>query len=236
MKLNKAILKEKTQLTESIVELTFKTEKEFNYKAGQFITIKICDNEASPCFRAYSLASAPKNSSMKNQGFKLCIKIIEGGRGSNWICGLNIGDSVEFMGPNGKFTFHKTDKKILFVAVGTGIAPFKAIVEDELKNGNKNEMQLLFGLRHIKNIFYKKYFEKLAKEYENFDFTITLSQPENESWNGEKGRVTDILKNKNIDTKNTKIYICGLKAMVEDVEKLLLKKSVPERQIYFEKY
>lgn len=235
MKLNKAILKEKTQLAESIVELTFKTEKELNYKAGQFITIKICDNEASPCFRAYSLASAPKNKKIK-----LCVKIIEGGRGSNWICGLNIGDSVEYMGPNGKFIFHKTDretdKKILFVATGTGIAPFKAIIKDELKNGNKNEMELLFGLRHIKNIFYKKFFEKLVEKYKNFHFTITLSQPENESWNEKKGRVTDILKNKNIDTKNTEIYICGLKTMVDDVEKILLEKGVTEGQIYIEKY
>ena len=232
MPLNTAKLKEKIQFTSDVFELTFETPTTFNFEAGQFVTIKIAD-KTPPCFRAYSISSTPHEN---GNIFSTCLKIIEGGRGSNWLNNLKPGDPIEFLGPNGKFTFKGEKQKSLFVATGTGITPFNSIISDQLNKGNTNPIQLLFGLRHIENIFYQDFFESLAKKHPNFSYDITLSQPENNSWAGKTGRVTDTLKTMEIDTANTEIYICGLKAMIDEVLIILKEKSVPEKNIYFEKF
>lgn len=250
---NTAKLIKHTQLTSDIFELTFETETNLNFKAGQFITIKIAD-KAEPCFRGYSISSAPQN----NKGvfaiaktnlltthsaeapcvFDICVKTIKNGRGSNWLNNLQIGEKINFIGPTGKFTFSKTEKNTIFIATGTGVAPFKSILEDELKNKNtKNKITLLWGLRNTKSIFYENFLNELKKNHENFSFTITLSDQENHiKWSGKKGRVTDFLLKTKIDPENTETYLCGLKEMIEEVSAILQKKGLPKKAIHFEQY
>lgn len=232
MPLTKAKVIGQTKLTDDIFEVKFETLEPFNFQAGQFITIKIADNIA-PCFRAYSITTCPEKN---GKNIDICLKFIPGGRGSTWLSQLNPGDTVEFLGPSGKFIFKGEKEKILFVATGAGIAPFNSIIEDQLKKGNKKTIHLLFGLRHIKDVFYKDFFENLAKKYKNFTFDLTLTKPEDNSWKGSTGRVTPILEKMEIDTKNTEVYICGLKDMIKDVTEILQKKSLPKEAINFEQY
>jgi len=232
MAMKKAQLVDRKELTKDVVQFSFQCSEPFNFAAGQFVNIKIDDGNG-PCFRAYSLNSAPN----KKGTFELCVKVVEKGRGSNWLNSLDIKNEIIFLGPSGNF-IHSTpmEKEILFIATGTGVAPFKAIIEDELKKGSKQKMHLIFGVRHLSGIFYNELFENLAKEHENFSFDMTLSRPENDSWKGHKGRVTDLLENMDIDTEKTEAYICGLNAMIESVEKLLQKKGLGQEQIHSEKY
>lgn len=217
---------DKKELTEDVFELIFKRPEGFDFKAGQFITAKI-EDKMPPCFRGYSIASGPSKDNIE-----LCIKTIEGGRGSNWLNSLKKDDELTGIGPNGQFTLQNSDKDILFVATGTGIAPFKAMLEEHLEN-SKNGMHLIFGLRHVEDIVYRDLFEGLAEKHPHFTFDITLSKP-NDSWNGKKGRVTEILQN--YDIKDQEVYICGLNAMITSVEEILKSKGLPEEQIHFEKY
>lgn len=233
MELKKAKLIQKRVLTDDVIELIFEPKDNFKFTAGQFITIKINDKSSSTCFRGYSISSRPSGNI-----FELCVKIIPQGRGSNWLNSLKKEDEIEFIGPNGNFIFN-TDpsKKILFIGAGTGIAPLKSIAENELLNGNKQTISILWGLRYIKDIFYKDYFENLVHVHKNLSFEITLSQPENETWKGKKGRVTEILKNlSNQNFVDTEAYICGLRHMVEDVKTILKEKGLTEKEIHFEKY
>ncbi len=233
MELKKAKLMQKKSLTEDVIELTFETKNPFKFIAGQFITIRINDKSASPCFRGYSISSCPNGNN-----FEICVKVIPLGRGSNWLNSLNKDNEIEFIGPNGDFIFNTdSSKKILLIGAGTGIAPLKSIAENELLNGNKQAISILWGLRYMKDIFYKDYFENLVHVHKNLTFEITLSRPENGIWEGKKGRVTEILKNLNSqDFENTEIYICGLKHMIEDVKNMLKEKGLSEKQIHFEKY
>jgi len=233
MSLNTATLKKKQQFTNDVIELEFETPQPFNFIAGQFITYKIAD-KIPPCFRAYSLSNAPKKD---GNLVATCLKVISGGRGSNWLNSLKIGDKVEFMGPSGKLIFQTSaEKSVIFIATGTGITPMKSLIEDELAKGNKQKMHLLFGLRYIKDVFYKDHFENLAKKYPNFTVEYTLSRPENDSWTGSKGRVTDILNKANLEPQNTEIYMCGLKDMITEVTNLLKEKGFTVESIHEEKY
>lgn len=232
MALRTAKLKGKNQFTKDVIEITFETPDAFTFKAGQFVTFKVSD-KTPPCFRAYSISSSPQNNT---QGFSTCLKVLENGRGSNWLNSLKIGDNIEFLGPNGNFLFKGAKDNVIFIATGTGITPFNAMIDDELKRGNKKKMQLLFGLRHVSHIFYQDFFENLAKQHQNFTYDITLTKPENTDWQGKIGRVTDLLKSTALDPQNTEVYICGLKVMIEEVVNILKEKGLPQEHIHFEKY
>ena len=233
MPLITATVKAKQQFTEDVIELEFETSQPFHYQAGQFITFKIAD-KMPPCFRAYSISVAPKNG---NNTFATCLKVMPGGRGSNWLNSLNIGDKIDFLGPSGKLVFQTSpEKSVLLISTGTGITPMKAIIEDQLNKGNKQKMHLIFGLRYVKDVFYKEHFENLAKKYPNFTVQYTLSRPENDLWNGSKGRVTEILNNTTLDPQNTEVYMCGLKDMILEVTDLLKSKGFDEKTIHDEKY
>lgn len=232
MPLQTAALSEKKIFTEDVIELHFETENPFNFEAGQFVTIKI-DDKIPPCFRAYSICNQPEKN---GHHFATCVKIVESGRGSNWLNSLKPGNPINFMGPSGKFTFKNPDRDTFFIATGTGITPFNSIIGDQLAKGNQNKIHLLFGLRHVKNIFYKNFYDSLSEKYPNFSYDITLSRPESENWKGLQGRVTKILEESDIDTKNTDYYICGLKDMINEVTEILKKKDVREDAIHVEKY
>ncbi len=113
-------------------------------------------------------------------------------------------------------------------------------------------MTLLFGLRYEDDIFYEDLFHKLSEEYENFTFELALSRsqqtdttkeppfkkdvPGNVCSHKHKGRVTDLLQKMQIAPDKTEVYICGLKAMIDDVRTILKEKGLPEEAIHFEKY
>lgn len=228
-----ATLKSRQQYTYDVIELSFETQEPFNFQAGQFVTFKIAD-KTPPCFRAYSISSQPQQN---GNTFENCLKVIPNGRGSNWLNSLKEGDKIDFIGPSGKFIFQTVpEKSVLFIATGTGVAPFRAIIKDQLEKGSAQKMTLLFGVRHEKDIFYKEVFEELAQKYPNFDFILTLSQPENPSWNGKTGRVTTHLETMEIIPENTDAYICGLKDMIGSVETILKAKGLSTEAIHFEKY
>ena len=234
MPLNTAKLIKKTNSTNDVIELNFETASPLNFKAGQYISIRIDNVEKSAYFRAYSIATRPEKDGKK---FGLCIKVLTDSRGSGWLNSLKKNDKISFLGPLGDFTFNEnSDKDVIFVATGTGIAPLKAIIEDQLHKNSSRKMTLILGLRHISGVFYKEYFEKLTQKYPNFQFTLTLSRPENNSWHGKKGRVTDILASMKLSPTNTEFYLCGLKNMIESVGSLLKEKGIKEEDIHFEKY
>ncbi|MBT4056295.1 FAD-dependent oxidoreductase, partial [Candidatus Peregrinibacteria bacterium] len=224
------------QLTENTIQLEFSAQEKLDFKAGQFITLKIETEDNKPLMRAYSIASRPGL-----DHFELCVKVIDQGKASNWLNSITDGKEIEHIDPAGAFTFTPNPNKApLFIATGTGFAPIKAMIEDQLLNKqSQQKMHLIFGVRHIKDIFYKEIFDQLTQDYPNFTYDITLSQPEDPSWaqqGGKTGRVTDLLKTLQIDPATTETYICGLKPMIEETTQILKEKGLPEEAIHFEKF
>lgn len=227
-----ATLHKKIVLTEDTYEFQFKTDPIFTFTASQFVTIKVPTADGKLAMRAYSISCKPTE-----DYFELCVKLLPDGTGSNYLRDLNEGEKIEFIGPAGHFTFTSPeDKTIIFVATGTGIAPIKAMLENELEKGSVQKMHLIFGLRYIKDVFYKEIFEALAAKYPNFTFDITLSRPEDESWTGKTGRVTDVLRELEIDPANTEGYICGLKEMVGETSSIMKEKGLNSEAIHFERF
>ena len=123
----------------------------------------------------------------------------------------------------------------MFIATGTGIAPFRAMAPDYLSHPHAAQLTLVFGVRHENSIYYRDEFEELARQHRNFNFWPTLSRPE-PSWSGRTGHVQIHLLEAIGDRRDLDVYICGLKAMVDDVRAILKGLGFDRKQIIFEKY
>lgn len=156
------------------------------------------------------------------------------GPGSRWMINLNIGDTVDFMGPIGAFRFNSDSPRTkVLIATGTGIAPFRAMVLDYLYKGGKEKVIIYWGLRYQEDIFLTQEFYDLQERFPNFRVELTLSKPL-DSWSGRKGRVTDHVYTDISDLSHCEYYLCGSKSMIDDVHNGLVSRSVPEQQIYKE--
>ena len=104
-----------------------------------------------------------------------------------------------------------------------------------LSHPHAKQLTLLFGVRHEQTIYYRDDFEALARSRPNFHFWPTLSRADS-SWNGCSGHVQSHLSEALGGRTDLDIYICGLKAMVDDVRAILKGSGFDRKQIIFEKY
>jgi ferredoxin-NADP reductase len=203
------------------------------FKGGQFVLVKMRHPETGePISRAYSIASAPH----RDREVVLNVQIIEGGKLTPLMEQWAIGQEVELQGPFGHFVMKSgPEKELLFVATGTGIAPFRSMIEELLAKKDPRRMRVYFGLRHEKDIFYKDLFEALAARHSNLEFTLTLSQPEG-GWTGLSGRVTAHVPKIELNPEKTDAYLCGGKTMIDEVKAMLMERGMEKSQIFFEQF
>lgn len=199
-----------------------------DFAAGQYLAFIVGENVK----RFYSIASMPSS-----EHFEFFVATTPGGPGSQFFENIKEGDNTDVMGPMGVFTF-KSNADSIFVATGTGVAPFWSMINDQLAKGNPNSIQLIFGVRSEENLFFKEKIEALSSRYSNFKPIITLSQP-SEAWTGQSGRVTEHLSKLDfgaVNAKGTDFYICGIKEMILDAKQMLLDHGVPANKIFTEMY
>lgn len=206
---------------------------EFRFTPGQFISIVDSSNGKEKT-RAYSIAS-PR----AGNRFSLCLNRVPNGSISNMMFRLDVGDDILVHEPLGYFTLRHPGRRIVFVATGTGIAPFRSILHDHLPR-TQPHINLLFGTRYESGLLYRDEMEQLAQQYPSFQYLPALTRP-SESWTGRVGRVQAHLNEALAfrspeDLYDTDVYICGLKEMVDDVRAELKKRGFDRKQIIYEKY
>lgn len=229
----KGEIKEVRELKQDIKEYTIKllAPAKMNLTPGQFILIKIDDDLS----RAYTISSANKEGTQ----ISITVKRLEDGYGTNLLFDkFKEGDRVEIKGPMGKeLRIDHKKKKLLFVANGIGITPFVAAAQNLLEYRDTynfdGDITLLYGVRYEDDLIYDDLFTRLARKHPNFHYYKTLSRQD--SINARKGYVTNILNEIEIDADTT-VYICGTKAMAQDIQKILLEKGIPQESISYEDF
>jgi CDP-4-dehydro-6-deoxyglucose reductase len=154
---------------------------------------------------------------------------------SPFLFDLQPGDTVDMKGPLGFFTWRYPVNDSILVATGTGIAPFRAMLLAYLAAGGDREITLVFGVRYEESLLYREEFEELQARHANFKFLPTLTRPDS-SWRGLTGRVQTHTLEVLGDRRDVDVYICGLKAMVDDMRARLKELGLDRRHIIFEKY
>jgi ferredoxin-NADP reductase len=227
----KAKLLESHEIAPEVRHFVFEVPEveQLMFKPGQFVSFTESLG-GKKITRAYSIASLPCGNR-----FELCLNLVHQGLFSPHLFAMRTGDSVEMTPPLGFFTIRNPAKDAVCVATGTGIAPFRPMVSDYLTHPEAKQLTLIFGVRYERSIYYRNNFEFLAGRHPNFRFWPTLSRPEG-SWRGRTGHVQIHLLEAIGDRRDLDVYVCGLKAMVDDVRAILKGLGFDRKQVIFEKY
>lgn len=180
-------------------------------------------------YRAYSISSFNEDGT----SLSVTIKRVPDGYGTGIIFdSFKVGDTVTLEGPMGnELLVDKNAEKVLFVAGGIGITPFVPMVQDVIENeNNHNNVKLIYGVNYEKDFMYDEHFSEMERLSENIDY-IKVAAFDDE-WEGEKGFVTDVMKNMNLE--GYKIYMCGPKPMIDATMATLDQMGVKKEDIFFE--
>jgi len=222
------------QLTPTVFELTFDPDPQFEFKGGQFISCVIpgAGPNGRDLRRAYSIASAPQA-----RPVELCIKLVPGGPGTNYLYSLRPGHAFRGLAPYGDFVFEKHEgRHACFIATGTGIAPFRSMMlsDSYIANPPKSTTCLL-GVSDESEILYQD--ELRSLDVPGMRFVAAVSRPKG-NHHGFKGRVTDYLRSLGRDFPwlETDYYLCGGGAMIDEVKQILSGHGVEKDHIHQEVY
>jgi ferredoxin-NADP reductase len=216
------------------LELEVDGVSHFGFVPGQWLSVKAVTPDGEEMTRAYSIASAPSD----NGHFAFCLNRVEEGYMSNYLCGLEEGAPVRFQGPFGSFILRPPLHDTVFIATGTGIAPFRSMLHWLLADPERHqgrEFWLLFGARCEQDLYYREEFEQLAANHPNFHFMPTLSRAA-ENWKGLRGYVQQHLGEIVGMRTDMHSYICGLDKMVKANRELLKGLGWDRTSIRYEKY
>lgn len=201
----------------------------FEFVPGQWVSI-FADINGKKITRAYSLASLPNENT-----FEICLNLVPDGHFTPFLFNLEPGQTVSMKGPVGNFTLRDPQKESIFVATGTGVVPFRAILRQPQFLESGTPATLLFGARYEEGLMFKEEFAALSEQHANLRFIPTVTRPTPE-WNGAKGRIQPLLWDLLAGNTLADVYICGLKEMVDDVREQLKLRGFDRKQIIYEKY
>ncbi|MDR0971002.1 MAG: NADH:ubiquinone reductase (Na(+)-transporting) subunit F [Bacteroidales bacterium] len=205
-----------------------------------------------PVFRAYSMANYPAEGNVimlnvriatppidkKTKGFMK----VNPGICSSYIWSLKKGDKITISGPYGEFFIKDTNKEMMFIGGGAGMAPMRSHIFDQFITKNtKRKATFWYGGRSLKELFYVEDFENIEKEHPNFEFHIALSEPlPEDNWKGYTGFIHQViydnyLKNHK-EPEEIEYYLCGPKLMTDAAIKMLDSLGVAKENIMFDDF
>jgi Na+-transporting NADH:ubiquinone oxidoreductase subunit F len=226
-------------LTDDIrgIQLKILTDEEgISFKPGQYVQLKVPKYEMTQEseYRAYSVAS----SSEASRHLELLITKVADGAVSTYVHGyMKEGEELTINGPYGDFYLQESEKDILLIATGSGLAPLLSILHQIEKEKIDRKTTLFFGARRVKDLLYYDELKAFEKRLPDLTFMPTLSRSKEEDrWQGEKGRVTDLIEKYIPENADVEVYICGSPVMVESCEEILKKKGISEDNIFYDKF
>lgn len=183
------------RLTDNTIELRLQRPAGFEFSPGQYIRLYHADLE-----RDYSLASGPQESELR-----LIVRVFPQGRVSTYLSTVEIGQPFSFYGPMGYFVFRTSERTPVFVATGTGVAPFVAMSRAGLKG-----YICLHGAKDREGLLYRQDLEVNASRY-----VPCLTGSDTSDKSVFTGRVTAYLER--LDTGRAyDFYLCGHQDMIHD--------------------
>ncbi len=225
----------------------FKIEERFHEDWDKFNLWRYVSEVKEPALRAYSMASYPEEKEIM-----LNVRIatpppgapdtVPPGIMSSFIFNLKPGDKCIVSGPYGEFYAKETDAEMVFVGGGAGMAPMRSHIFDQLRRlKSKRKMSFWYGARSKREMFYVEDFDMLAKENDNFDWHVALSDPlPDDNWDGYTGFIHNVLFEEFIKNhpapEDCEFYMCGPPIMNKSVINMLLANGVEPENIMLDDF
>ena len=238
------------------IEVDFKNDIEVDdeYK-GDWDKFKMWDlkmKNPEPIYRAYSMANHPAENKIVMLNIRIATPPFDRAKGgfmnvnpgicSSYIFSRKPGDKVTVSGPYGEFFIKDTDREMMFIGGGAGMAPMRSHIFNLFKTEHtKRKATFWYGGRSLRELFYVDQFDEIDRENPNFKFNIGLSEPlPEDNWKGYVGFIHQViydnyLKNHE-EPEEIEYYLCGPPMMNDAVNKMLDDLGVPEEMIAFDDF
>lgn len=161
---------------------------------------------------------------------------------SSWLFDRRPGDAVELAGPYGSFGVVESDREMILVGGGAGMAPLRSIAFDQLRcRSATRPITFWYGARNLRELFYREAFDGLAAEFPNFRWHVALSEPrEEDGWTGDTGFIHEVLYERHLKDhpapEECDYYLCGPPLMLQATVRLLARLGVDRESIHFDDF
>jgi benzoate/toluate 1,2-dioxygenase reductase subunit len=198
-----------------------------DFLPGQYVNVEI---PGSGLTRAYSFSSAPGSD---RAGF--VVRNVPDGRMSTWLTtDARPGERVAFSGPFGSFYLRPVTRPVLFLAGGTGIAPFLSMLDVLAASGSPQPVRMVYGVTHDIDLVALSRIDAARAALPGFDYRTCVA--DDASQHDRKGYVTGHVEPEWLNGGDVDIYLCGPVAMVEAVRGWLKASGIEPAGFYYEKF
>lgn len=203
-------------------------------------------------YRAYSMANHPAEGNIVMLNIRIAtppwdrakngFMAVNPGVCSSFIFSRKPGDKVTISGPYGEFFIKPTKREMMFIGGGAGMAPMRSHIFDLFQTKRTDRKATFwYGARSKREIFYQEQFEAIENEFNNFKFTLALSEPRPEdNWTGKVGFIHKVIfdeyLSKHPEPEEIEYYLCGPPMMISAVQKMLYDLGVPDEMIAFDDF
>ena len=225
----------------------FDVEEEYRPDWDHFNLWRYRSIAPEPVVRAYSMANYPEEKGIIMLNVRIAsppprLPDVEPGKMSSYIFALKPGDEVTISGPFGEFFARETDKEMIFVGGGAGMAPMRSHLFDQFKRIKTNrKITFWYGARSKREIFYAEDFDMLQAENPNFKWHVALSDalPE-DNWQGHTGFIHQVVYDNHLkdhpNPEDCEYYLCGPPIMNQCVIDMLVGLGVERDDIMLDDF
>lgn len=226
---------------------SFDIDEEYREDWDNFNMWRYIANNPEDCFRAYSMANHPAEGNMVMLNVRIAsppprTEGIPPGIASSYIFQLKPGDKAVISGPYGEFFAKETNREMLYIGGGAGMAPMRSHIFD-LFHTKKTDRKVSFwyGARSKREMFYDDHFKQIAEDFPNFRYEVALSDPKPEDeWKGFTGFIHQVVLEQYLqnhpDPTEIEYYLCGPPMMISAVQKMLYDLGVEKEMIAFDEF
>ncbi len=226
--------------------------KEYRNEWEEFGLFDLHHKNTMEIEKAYSMANHPAEGNIVMLNVRIAtppwdrkknaFQKVPPGVASTWIFSLKPGDKVNISGPYGEFFIQDTDREMVYIGGGAGMAPLRSHIFhlfQTLKTGRR--VSYWYGARSKREIFYEKEFRAIEKKFRNFSFHIALSDPlPEDKWKGPVGFIHQVVYDEYLkhhpEPEDIEYYLCGPGVMTDAVDEMLYNLGVEPEMIRYDKF
>ncbi|MEI5997053.1 cytochrome P450 [Paraburkholderia bengalensis] len=201
---------------------------DLTFLPGQYVNIRVPGTDQT---RSYSFSSGPSEPHLS-----FLVRNVRQGAMSTWLCdNAKAGDPIEFRGPMGSFYLRAIERPVLFLAGGTGLAPFLSMLDKIVEDGGSPyPVHMILGVNSDEDLVAIDRLDLYAQRLPNFTYACTVASPASAHVN--KGYVTHHISAAQLNDGDADVYLCGPPPMVDAVRTFLLSEGLTPRNFYYEKF
>lgn len=220
------VLRDVARLSGTSLAFTLDRPAGLAFLPGQYVNLRVPGTEQR---RSYSFSSAPAA-----DGLSFLVRDIPGGLMSGWLRAAQPGAAMEFTGPSGSFYLRDIVRPVLFLAGGTGLAPFLSMLGRLAEAGCDQPVRLVYGVTNEADLVGLAELDAYASRLPGFSYVTTVAAEG--SAHPRKGYVTSHVDPAWLNGGEVDVYLCGPPPMVDAVRGWLAAQSVTPAAFHTEKF